>query len=86
MSLVTGKNMNEHRETIFENKRFYSVKEAAAMLNISEVTVRTWIYRGKLTAYRTGAEPADRKSKRGRLKVLGSDLNPMISVAYERDV
>lgn len=36
------------------NEKFYTVPEVAAMFNVLEMTVRTWIWDGKLEAVKVG--------------------------------
>ncbi len=58
-------------------KKFYSVKEAAELLNVSTNTVYTYLKENKLYARRFG---------RGRFKIPFLSLAPFISVSNEKEI
>lgn len=81
MTVGQSENSTKHWSQLFDKEKLYSVKEAAEILGVKEVTVRGWVYGGQLTAYQVKAPGA----KIGRLRLRGEELAPFVSVAYERD-
>ena len=47
--------INDASELIFENLKFLSTKEAAAVLRLSENALRIMVYRGQVPSFKLGS-------------------------------
>ena len=66
--------MDENNNKIIEQKRLYTIKEAAALLRVDQMTVRRWWKDGKISVIRIlGNKPRITKEDMNRL--LGIDPN-----------
>jgi len=64
--------MDENNNKIIEQKRLYTIKEAAALLRVDPMTVRRWWKDGKISVIRIlGNKPRITKDEMDRL--LGID-------------
>ena len=65
--------MDENNNKIIEQKRLYTIKEAAALLRVDPMTVRRWWKEGKVSVIRIlGNKPRITQDEMNRL--LGIDV------------
>lgn len=59
--------------------KFYTVKEVAALLRVSESTIRNYVQRGVIKALRIG------KGKRSTIRIPASEIKALIGEDEETD-